>query len=189
MQQTSLCPKCGAQNPPSQGFCSGCGVQLQQNCPNCNSLVDVAARFCSTCGAGLGWGMRVKDLQYQLTMAESGLKGLVAQTATELQGQLKHTEDGVKAVMGQQSDNILAQQVTLNETARRITNLIAEEHSMSLGRKLNRIGSGIIALGLAAIGLSYVWNDIPYLAIGGAIIVAVGFLLQLISNFISARIV
>jgi hypothetical protein len=189
MQQTSVCPKCGAQNPLSQVFCSGCGAQLQQNCPNCNSVVDASARFCSTCGAGLGWGIKVKDLQYQLTMAESGLKGLVAQTATELQGQLKHTEEGVRAVMGQQSENILAQQVTLNETARRITNLIAEEHSMSLGRKLNRIGSGIMALGLAVIGLSFALTEIPYLAIGGAIIAAVGFIVQLISNFISARIV
>jgi hypothetical protein len=187
MQQTSLCPKCGAQNPSNQGFCSGCGAQVQQNCPNCNSLVDIAARFCSSCGAGLGWGMRVKDIQYQLTMAESGLKGLIAQTSTELQGQLRHTEEGVKTVMGQYSDGILAQQVAMNETARRIAALVAEEHSMSLGRKLNRIGSGIIALGLAAIGLSYVLKDIPYLAIGGAIIVAVGFLLQLISNFVSAR--
>lgn len=189
MQQTSLCPKCGVQNPPGQAFCSGCGVQLQQNCPNCNSLVDVAARFCSTCGAGLGWAMKVKDIQYQITMAESGLKGLVAQTATEIQGQLKQSEDEVKAVVGQQLESILAHQTTLNEIARRITNLIAEEHSMSLSRKLNRIGSGIIALGLAAIGLSYVWNEIPYLAPGGAIVVATGFLVQLISNFISARIV
>src|SRR4030042_606244 len=173
MQQTSLCPKCGAQNPSNQGFCSGCGAQLQQNCPNCNSLVDIAARFCAACGAGLGWGIKVKDLQYQLTMAESGLKGLIAQSATDLQGQLTHTEDGIKTVIRQYTESLLTQQLAMNETAKRVGGLIAEEHSMSLSRKLNRVGSGIIALGLATIGLSYVLKDIPYLAIGGAIVVTV----------------
>ena len=184
MQQGFPCPKCGAQNPPGQGFCSVCGAQLQVNCPNCNSLVDVAARFCAQCGAGLGWGMRVKDLQYQLTTMDGGLKGLIAQSAGDVQNQLKQTEDGLHAVVGQYSQNILNQQAAVNETAKRIAGLIAEEHSMSLGRKLNRIGSGIIALGLAAIGLSYVFKEIPYLAIGGAVVVAAGFVLQLVSNFI-----
>ncbi len=187
MQQTFPCPKCGAQNPPGQGFCSVCGEQLQVNCPNCNSLVDVSAKFCSYCGAGLGWGMRVRDLQYQLTTMDGGLKGLIVQTSGEIQSQMKRTEEGLNVMVGQYSQNVLNQQMAVNETAKRIAGLIAEEHSLSLGRKINRIGSGIIALGLAAIGLSYIFKDIPYLAIGGAIIVAVGFLMQLASNFITAK--
>jgi hypothetical protein len=184
MQQGSPCPKCGVQNPPSQGFCSACGVSLEQNCPNCNTLVGISARFCSHCGAGLGWGLRVKDIQYQLTTIENGIKGMVAQSSNDLQSQLKRTEDGMKSVIGQFSEGLLGQQALLNETAKHIASLIAAEQSMSLGKKLNRIGSGFIALGLAAIGLSYVSTDIPYLAIGGIVIVAVGFLIQLVSNFV-----
>lgn len=187
MQQAFPCPKCGAQNPPGQGFCSLCGEQLQVNCPNCNSLVDASARFCAYCGAGLGWGMRVKDLQSQLTTMDGGLKGLIVQSSGDIQNQMKRTEDGLNAMIGQYSQNIMNQQAAMNETAKRIAGLIAEEHGMSLGRKVNRVGSGIIALGLAAIGLSYIFKDMPYLAIGGAVIVAVGFLMQLASNFITAR--
>jgi hypothetical protein len=134
----------------------------------------------------MGWGTRVKDIQYQITTTESVLKGLIAQFSIDIQSHLSQTEEGLKTMLGQYSENMLAQQAAINETARRITGLIAEEHSMSLGKKIMKIGSGIIALGLAAIGLSYVWKDIPYLPIGGAIVVAVGFLMQLISNFIPA---
>jgi hypothetical protein len=184
MQQNALCPKCGSQNPIGQGFCSICGAQLQQNCPNCNNLVDLSARFCSYCGAGLGWGLRVKDIQYQLTVIENGIKSTVTQSSNDLQSQLKRTEDGMKSFIGQYSEGALAQQISMNETAKHIANLIAEEHSMSLGKKLNRIGSGIIAMGLAAIGLSYIFKDMTYLAIGGAIVAGVGFFIQLASNFI-----
>lgn len=187
MQQGSLCPKCGAQNPAGQGFCIACGAPLQQNCPNCNSLVEISAKFCLFCGAGLGWGIRVKDIQYQITAAENGLKGLITQSSNDIQSHLGQTEDGLKAMLGQYSENMLAQQVAMNETAKQISGLIAEEHSMSLGKKIMRIGSGVIALGLAVIGLSYVWNSIPYLPIGGVIAVAAGFLMQLISNFIAGR--
>jgi hypothetical protein len=184
MQQGSICPKCGTQNPPGQGFCSVCGAALQQNCPNCNTLVDISSRFCSYCGAGLGWGLRVKDIQYQLTTIENSVKGVVTQSSNDLQGQLKRFEDGTKAVIGQYSEGLLHQQASLNETAKQISGLIATEHSMSLGKKLNRIGSGFIALGLAGIGLSYVSADIPYMAMGGATLVAIGFFIQLVSNFI-----
>jgi ribosomal protein L40E len=180
MQQNSQCPKCGAQNPPGQGFCSGCGAQMQQNCPNCNSLVDISARFCSTCGAGLGWGLRVKDLQFQLTAIENGL----TQSSNDLQNQLKRSEDEMKVMIERYSEGMAAHQFNLNETARHIAGFIAVERNMSLGRKLIRIGSGIIALGLAAIGLSYVSQDIPYLAVIGSIVVAIGFVIQLVSNFI-----
>jgi hypothetical protein len=187
MQQGSLCPKCGTQNAAGQGFCAACGASLQQSCPNCNSMVDISARFCPSCGAGLGWGIRVKDIQYQITATENGLKGLITQSSNDIQSHLSQTEDGLKAMLGQYSEHYLSQQVAMNETTRHIAGLIAEEHSMSLGKKIMQIGSGIIALGLAAIGLSYVWKDIPYLPIGGAIVVAVGFLMQLISNFITVR--
>jgi hypothetical protein len=184
MQQNSQCPKCGGQNPPGQGFCSVCGAQMQQNCPNCNSLVDISARFCSTCGAGLGWGLRVKDLQFQLTSIENGLKSSVTQSSNDLQSQLKRSEDEMKVMIERYSEGMAAQQFNLNETAKHIARFIAVEHTMSLGKKLIRIGSGIIALGLAAIGLSYVSQDIPYLAVIGAIVVALGFVIQLISNFV-----
>ena len=187
MQQSSLCPKCGAQNPSGQSFCAVCGAELQQYCPNCNNLVDIAARFCSYCGAGMGWGIRVKDIQYQITATESGLKSLITQSSNDIQSHLSQTEDGLKSMLGQYSESVLAQQVAMNETAKHIAGLIAEEHSMSLGRKINRIGLGIITLGLAIIGLSYVWISIPYLAIGGVAVVVVGFLIQLISNFITSR--
>ena len=187
MQQSSLCPKCSAQNPSGQSFCAVCGAELQQNCPNCNNLVDIASRFCPFCGTGLGWGIRVKDIQYQITTAENELKGLIAQSSNDIQSHLTQSEDGLKTMLGQYSEGILAQHVALNETSRHISALIAEEHSMSLSKRINRIGLGIIALGLAIIGLSYVWINIPYLAFGGIAVVAVGFLIQLISNFITSR--
>jgi len=187
MQQGSLCPKCGAQNPSGQSFCAVCGTQLQQNCPNCNNLVDISARFCANCGAGLGWGIRVKDIQYQITTSENELKNLLAQSSNDIQGHLTQTEEGLKTMLGQYSESILAQQAAMNETSRHISALIAEEHSMSTGRKLNRIGLGIIALGLAIIGFSYVWSNIPYLPLGGIAVVVIGFLIQLISNFITPK--
>ena len=187
MQQGIVCPKCGVQNTPGQGFCAACGTQLQQNCANCSSAVDASAKFCPFCGSGMGWGMRFKEIQSQVTQAENGLRGLMTQNMNDLQGQLVRTEDGMKSVLGQYSESIHAQQILMNETAQHIEGLIAEEHSLSLSKRINRIGMGIIALGLAVIGLSYVIGNAATIALFGVGGVAVGLILQLISSFIKVK--
>lgn len=68
------CPKCGAQNDPSAGFCDQCGTNLQGMsaaapaaytplpaanyggalCPQCGAQVIPGEMFCENCGAALG---------------------------------------------------------------------------------------------------------------------------------------
>jgi len=99
MQQDVLCPKCGAPNASGLAFCANCGSPLQFTCPNCSTSVDSSVRFCPVCGTGLGWGVRYRDLQAQITQVEQGLRGLVSQNATEFQGQLRNTEEDLKGVL------------------------------------------------------------------------------------------
>jgi len=159
---------------------------LQFTCPNCNTPVDSTARFCNVCGAGLGWGIRYRDLQSQITQVENGLRGIIAQNANDVQGQLHNTEEGLKATLGQYTETLQSHQLMLNSTADRIAGLVAEEHSMSLGKKINKIGTGVIGGGLAVIGLAYVMGNATMLAWGGLGLAVIGFLMQLVSLFISA---
>ena len=68
MQQTSMCPSCGRQNPPGQQFCGGCGARLfsggqqqpyrpQQiySCPTCGQPVEYGVGVCGNCRTLLNW--------------------------------------------------------------------------------------------------------------------------------------
>ena len=187
MQQSVLCPKCNVPNAPGQGFCASCGAHLQLNCPNCDSIVDSSSKFCPVCGTGLGWAMRYKELQSQITQTENGIRGMITQNMSDMQNQLIRTEEDLKNTLGQYVENLQSQQLVINQTAQHIAGLIAEEHALSLSKKINRIGIGVIALGLAVVGMAYVMGNDETFALGGVIIVSVGFLLQLISNFITAK--
>ena len=51
-----LCPKCGAQNPPTAKFCGECGTKLlvaTVPCPQCGEKVPEGAKFCPNCGASM----------------------------------------------------------------------------------------------------------------------------------------
>jgi hypothetical protein len=184
MQQTLTCPKCAAPNAANNQFCMVCGESLQMNCPNCGTTVDPSTRFCQSCGAGLGWGARVREIQYQISRTEGAVTGAVAQTAFEMKSQLDKSEDTMRGMMTQYYQDIQAAQARLDDTAGNINKMLIEEHKLGLARMLNRTGLGIMAGGLAVIGISYALPDVPYLGIIGAIIVGVGFLTQLASNFV-----
>jgi len=47
------CPACGAENPPGNRFCGGCGARLALTCPGCGAGNPPTNRFCGECGAGL----------------------------------------------------------------------------------------------------------------------------------------
>ena len=53
MQQAFPCPKCGAQIPIGQHFCSICGQHFEYRCRHCGTVVKSSAGFCSNCGAKL----------------------------------------------------------------------------------------------------------------------------------------
>jgi hypothetical protein len=184
MQQKVACPKCGSPNSPGNQFCLVCGESLQFSCPNCGSAVDPSMRFCQTCGAGQGWGARVRDIQGQISRTEGTLAGIMTQSTSDIKSQLSKNEDDLRGTLSQYSIDMQTQQTKLNETANSINRMIYEEHRMGLSRTLNRSGLGIMAVGLAVIGLSYVITSVPYLGPIGAIVVGVGFLVQLASNFL-----
>lgn len=45
------CPSCGAMNPKSTKFCSGCGAKLAASCPSCGKDVEYGKKFCPYCGS------------------------------------------------------------------------------------------------------------------------------------------
>jgi hypothetical protein len=184
MQVKITCPKCGAPNAQGNQFCLVCGEALQFSCPNCGNAVDPSMRFCQTCGAGQGWGARVREIQNQLSRTEGTLAGILSQNSFEIRSQLDKNEQNIRGSIAQYSSDLQSQQAKLNETAKNINQMLYEERGMRLSRTLNRIGLGVMALGLAVIGLSYVFSGIPNLGGIGAIVVAVGFLVQLASNFL-----
>ena len=53
MEQTCVCPKCGAANAASQSFCTACGERLSLICSNCNANVQPGLNFCPYCGTRL----------------------------------------------------------------------------------------------------------------------------------------
>jgi hypothetical protein len=178
------CPKCGSANTVSNQFCLVCGDALQNNCPNCGNPAEPNLRFCQICGAGLGWGAKLRDIQYQIVRSEGSLTGILTQNSYDIKSELNKTEDNLKAIVAQYSSEIQAQQLLFNDTASNINRMVISEHGMGLSRLLNRSGLGVIGVGLAIIGLAYVLNNSSNLAMIGAIVVAIGFLLQLISNFL-----
>lgn len=83
----------------------------------------------------------------------------------------------------QYSSDIQPYVLTANKIERNIAGLIAEEHKKSLLRSLNKSGLGIMGLGLGIIGLSYAVRGLTNFAVIGIILIVIGFLLQLITNF------
>ena len=55
MQETFLCPACGAENLIGQEFCQVCGQRFQYNCPYCGAIVDSTLVNCPGCRENLYW--------------------------------------------------------------------------------------------------------------------------------------
>jgi len=53
LQQSFPCPKCGAQIPVGQYFCSTCGQRFEYRCRHCGTAVGTASGFCINCGGKL----------------------------------------------------------------------------------------------------------------------------------------
>jgi hypothetical protein len=53
LKQTFPCPKCGAQIPVGQHFCSACGERFQYICGNCGAITETISGFCTNCGEKL----------------------------------------------------------------------------------------------------------------------------------------
>ena len=183
MQQKILCSKCGAENTNNTQFCLYCGAILQDNCPNCGSAVSPASRFCSTCGAGLGWGMRIKDMQQQIFQTENSLMSSMSQISKDLKNDLSMVSGDLKGSLSAYGNELLAQQTALHNTATSINRLVQAEHRMAFSRSLHKIGLGLIGGGLGIIGLAYVLSDFSILAIVGIGVVLIGFILQVVSSF------
>jgi hypothetical protein len=183
MQQSFSCPKCGSQNNPDYQFCGQCGEKLQYTCPNCGGIVDLVSRFCPNCGVGLGWGMRLRDIQAQLARTEEELRSMVTQYSTDIRSHTARTEEGLERIITQYSGDVKSQHALLNQAVSSLSKLVAEERRRPVSESLSKSGLGVVGLGLAVIGLSYTLVNLPHLAIIGISVVALGFLLQLVSNF------
>ncbi len=187
MQQKIICSKCGAENPPDTQYCLYCGAILQDICPNCGSVVVPTSKFCSNCGAGLGWGMRLKDIQQQIFQTESKLTTSFTQYSQDVKDNVSNTVGDLKTTLSTYSGDLLAQQNVLANTTASIQKLMREEHRMSLSRSLTKIGLALTAAGLGVISLSYVLKDYSMLlALAGMGIILIGFILQFISAFYTA---
>jgi uncharacterized membrane protein YvbJ len=67
VQETSVCPSCGGQNPDGYKFCGRCGAGLRggqqqayglqqaHSCSKCGQAVAQGAKFCGSCGTFLDW--------------------------------------------------------------------------------------------------------------------------------------
>lgn len=53
MQQSFPCPKCGAQIPVGQQFCTNCGQNFEYGCRHCGAAVKTLSGFCTHCGKKL----------------------------------------------------------------------------------------------------------------------------------------
>ncbi len=187
MQQKIICSKCGAENAANTQFCLYCGSILQENCPNCGNAVSPGSKFCSVCGAGLGWGVKIKDLKQQMFQMESNLVSMVTQAGKDMKADLLSSNADIKATLASYSNELLSQHNMLNDTVTNINRLIREEHNLSQSRMLIKLGLAFNGLGLAAIGASFLMSNIPYLTFGGIGLVLLGFILQFISVFIGGK--
>lgn len=184
MQQKIICSKCGAENPANTQYCLYCGAILQDICPNCGSVVVPTSKFCSNCGAGLGWGLRIKDIQQQILQTENKVTTSFNQYSQDVKDNVSNTVGDLKATLSNYSGDLLAQQNVLTNTTANIQRLVREEHRMSLSRSLNKIGLALTGAGLGIIGLSYVLTDYSMLlALAGMGVILIGFILQFISAF------
>jgi hypothetical protein len=187
MQQVISCPKCGASNAIGYQFCGRCGEELQTMCPVCGETVEPTFRFCPSCGAGIGWGMRLlRDMQSQLTRTEEVLRKMMSKYSSDIQFQVAQTKDGLESMVTQYSSEIKSQSALLNQAVSSISKLGGEKYRRSLSEALNKSGTGLVGLGLAVIVLSYTPANLPNLSPIGIIVIASGFVLQLISSFIKS---
>lgn len=186
MEQKITCSKCGAENNAGTQYCLYCGAILQDNCPNCGSVVSPMAKFCSTCGTGLGWGLRIKEVQQQISQTEGNVVAAFHQQSQDIKNSFAATGAELKNVLSSYSNDFLAQQSILTNTTSNIQRLVREEHRMSQARTLNKIGLALMGVGLAVIGASYVLTQYSFLALAGLGIILIGFILQFISAFYPA---
>jgi hypothetical protein len=132
----------------------------------------------------MGWGMRLLgDMQSQLAQTEEVLRKMMTQYSSDMQSQITQTKDGLKSMVTQYSSEIKSQSALLNQAVSGISKLVGEK---SLSEVLNKGGTGLVGLGLGVIVLSYTPANLPNLATIGIIVIASGFLLQLISSFIKS---
>jgi len=196
MQQMVVCPKCGAQNAENSQYCLSCGMILNTNCFNCGAVLDPTAKFCSTCGSGVGWALKIKDLQNRIAQTETTITQIIGRNAGQMESQFSRIDQNMESqfsrvdqninnYMMQYANQLSAQQVSLNDTVTSIKELMEMEHKMAMSRRLYKTGLGLIAAGLGVVGLSYVLGSNPMIAVIGVGIIAFGLLLQLISSFIS----
>jgi hypothetical protein len=183
MQQSMICSKCGSPNNEGSQYCLSCGMPLGSNCPNCSEIVDPANKFCPACGVGLGWAGKIRDIQNKISQTESVVTNVMGRSSSQIEGQLSRMEQSINNNMAQYANDLHGQQSLLHNTAVQIKELIEMEHKMASARRLHNIGMGLIGIGLGIIGLSYVLNSLDILAIAGIGVIAVGFLMLLISSF------
>ncbi len=53
LQPAFPCPKCGAQIPVGQQFCSTCGERFEYRCGHCGAVAETLSGFCANCGKKL----------------------------------------------------------------------------------------------------------------------------------------
>ena len=53
LHPTFPCPKCGAQTPVGQKFCSSCGQHFEYRCRHCGAVAETLSGFCTNCGGKL----------------------------------------------------------------------------------------------------------------------------------------
>jgi len=53
LQPAFPCPKCGAQIPVGQQFCSTCGERFEYRCGHCGAVAETLSGFCTNCGRKL----------------------------------------------------------------------------------------------------------------------------------------
>ena len=53
LQPAFPCPKCGAQIPVGQQFCSTCGERFEYRCGHCGAVAETISGFCTNCGKKL----------------------------------------------------------------------------------------------------------------------------------------
>jgi ribosomal protein L40E len=184
MQQMVVCPKCGAQNAENSQYCLSCGFILNNNCFNCGAILDPSAKFCSTCGSGVGWALKIKDLQNRVSQSESNILQVIGRNSGSIDSQFARIDQNVNNYMMQYANQLNSQQTSLNDTVTSIKDLMEMEHKMATSRRLYKIGLGLIAAGLAVVLLSYVISN-AFIGVVGVGITAFGLALQLVSSFMS----
>jgi hypothetical protein len=158
---------------------------LQTTCPNCGATAGPNSKFCSTCGAGLGWGVKIKDIQSQLTQTEANLMAAFGQYSGEMRNSITGIQGDIQNTLSAYSNEMVSNQRTLNETSNNISTLIKEERRLALSKSLNRSGLGLIAIGLGIIASTNFFKDVTLLPVIGLGVIFIGFIISVIANFFS----